>query len=631
MGKYDKYEKTMDAILTTISVAMGLFHTYTALFGSLTSMWQRSIHLAFGFLLVYLMSSAKGKSVFDRLYSIVLAILGSATAVYIITNFDAIIMRFGSPTTLDLVFGAVALVLVLDITRRTLGWAMPIIAIGFLAYAFLGPYLPGVLYHRGYDLQRVLNQMYLTTEGIYGIPLGVSANYILLFILFGSFLIATGAGQFYIDLAKALVGRARGGPAKVAVIASAFFGTLSGSAQANVAGTGMITIPLMRNVGYRAEFAGAVEATASTGGQIMPPIMGAAAFIMAEILGVPYFRIVQAAFIPAIIYFASVLFSVDFEAARTRIPGLQKDEVPNIGKLLKKGWLHLLPIGVLIFLLVVVKWTTTKAAVYSVLATVAVGFLQRSKEFGLNEVIGAFRDAARGAISVITACACAGIVVGIINLTGLGLRFSNIVVSAAGGNLVLLLALIMLACIVLGMGLPTTPAYLVLAVLGVPALQTLGIPALAAHMFVFYFGCVSMITPPVALAVYVAAGIAKAGFWKTGINAVKLGIAAFIVPYFFVFNPPLLFQGSLPSVLWAGVTALVGAALLSGAMIGWLMGDIGIPERIVLFASALGLIDPGQVSNLLGLAGLALVLVLQRLRAGRARSTARLQEDAGNR
>ncbi|MGE5574294.1 MAG: TRAP transporter permease [Bacteroidota bacterium] len=624
-----KYEKTMNAVLTTISIGMGLFHTYTALFGSFTAMWQRSIHLAFGFLLVYLMNSAKGKSMSTRLYSIVLAILGSATAVYIITNFDAIIMRFGSPTTLDLVFAAIVLVLVLDISRRTLGWAMPIIAVAFLLYAFLGPYLPGMLYHRGYDLQRVLNQMYLTTEGIYGIPLGVSADYIFLFIMFGSFLIATGAGQFYIDLAKALVGRTRGGPAKVAVVASAFFGMISGSAQANAAGVGMITIPLMKNVGYRSEFAGAVEATASTGGQIMPPVMGAAAFVMAEILGVPYLKIVEAAFIPAAIYFASVLFSVDFEAARTRIRGLSKDEVPNIRKLLKEGWLYLLPIATLIFLLVVVKWTTTKAAVYSVLATVLVGFLQRNKRFGFNEVIGAFRDGARGAISVITACASAGIVVGIINLTGLGLRFSNIVVSAAGGNLVLLLALIMLACIVLGMGLPTTPAYLVLAVLGVPALQTLGIPPLAAHMFIFYFGCISMITPPVALAVYVAAGIAKADFWKTGINAVRLGIAAFIVPYFFIFNPPLLFQGPLFSVFWSAVTALVGAALLSGAAIGWFTGNLGIGERVVLFASALGLIDPGQLTNVLGLAGLALVLVLQRIKADRGQASARLHEGAG--
>lgn len=631
MSEMAKYEKTMSAILTIVSVAMALFHTYTAIFGSLTSMWQRSIHLTFGFLLVYLMNSAKGKTVFARLYNVALAILGSATAVYIIANFDAIIMRFGSPTTLDLVFAAVALVLVLDISRRTLGWAMPIIAIAFLIYAFLGPYLPGMLYHRGYDLPRVLNQMYLTTEGIYGIPLGVSADYIFLFILFGSFLVATGAGQFYIDLAKALVGRARGGPAKVAIIASSFFGMISGSAQANAAGVGMITIPLMKNVGYRSEFAGAVEAAASTGGQIMPPVMGAAAFIMAEILGVPYLRVVEAAFIPAVIYYTALLFSVDFEAARARIPGLKREEIPSIRKLLREGWLYLVPIVVMIFLLVVVKWTTTKSAVYSLLSTLVVGFLQRQKKFGANEIIEAVRDGARGIISVITACACAGIVVGIVNLTGLGLRFSNIVVSAAGGNVVLLLMLIMLASIVLGMGLPTTPAYLVLAVLGVPALQTLGVPLLAAHMFIFYFGCISMITPPVALAVYVAAGIAKANFWKTGINAVKLGIAAFIVPYFFIFNPPLLFQGPLLSVLWTAVTAAVGAALLSGAVIGWFMGDIGIPERIVLLASALGLIDPGQLTNVLGLAGLALVLVLQRMRAGKARNAAQLHGGAGDR
>ncbi|MCR4402051.1 MAG: TRAP transporter permease [Firmicutes bacterium] len=616
-----KYDKVMSAVLTAVSVAMALFHTYTALFGSLTSMWQRSIHLTFGFLLVYLMHSSKSKTTSAKLTGLGLSALGAATGIYVITNFDAIIMRFGSPNSLDLALAAVALLLVLDTARRTLGWAMPLIAIGFLLYAFLGPYLPGILYHRGYDLPRVLNQMYLTTEGIYGIPLGVSADYIFLFILFGSFLVATGAGQFYIDLAKALVGRARGGPAKVAIIASSLFGTISGSAQANVAGTGMITIPLMKNVGYRSEFAGAVEAAASTGGQIMPPVMGAAAFVMAEILGVPYVRIVQAAFIPALIYYTALLFSVDFEAARARIPGLTKDEIPNLRKVLREGWLYLVPLAAMIFLLIVVKWTTTKSAVYSLLATVIVGFLQHQRKFGLTEAVEAIRDGARGAISVITACSCAGVVVGIVNLTGLGLRFSNIVVSAAGGNVALLLVLIMLASLVLGMGLPTTPAYLVLAVLGVPALQTLGVPLLAAHMFIFYFGCISMITPPVALAVYVAAGIAKSSFWKTGINAVKLGVAAFIVPYFFIFNPPLLFEGTLPSVLWAGATAAVGAALLSGAAIGWFMGDIGVPERVVLLASALGLIDPGQLTNAMGLVGLALVVALQRFRATRSRST----------
>lgn len=622
MVEMAKFEKTMNAVITAISVAMALFHTYTAVFGSLTSMWQRSIHLAFGFLLVYLMNSAKGKTTLERLYGIVLAILGCATAVYVIADFNGIIMRFGSPTTLDLVFAAIIVVLVIDVSRRTLGWAMPIIAIAFLVYAFVGPYLPGALYHRGYDLSRVLNQMYLTTEGIYGIPLGVSADYIFLFILFGSFFVATGAGQFYIDLAKALVGRARGGPAKVAVIASSFFGMISGSAQANAAGVGMITIPLMKNVGYRSEFAGAVEAAASTGGQIMPPVMGAAAFIMAEMLGLPYLRIVEAAFIPAVIYYVALLFSVDFEAARARIPGLKKEELPDIRKVLREGWLYLVPIVVMVFLLVVLKWTTTKSAVYSLFSTIIIGFLQRQKKFGLHEIVEAMKDGARGIISVITACACAGIVVGIVNLTGLGLRFSNIVVSAAGGNVALLLFLVMLASLVLGMGLPTTPAYLVLAVLGVPALQTLGVPLLAAHMFIFYFGCVSMITPPVALAVYVAAGIAKANFWKTGINAVKLGIAAFIVPYFFIFNPSLLGQGHPLSVLWSGLTAAVGAALLSGAVIGWFMGDIGIPERIVLFASALGLIDPGQLTNVLGLAGLALVVIIQRVRATRARGSA---------
>ncbi len=395
-----RYERSLDIIIAFVAVAMGLFHVYTALFGVLTSMWQRSIHLAFGLLIVFFTDSLKQKSTPARALSIVLGALGVSTAVYIISCFDSIIMRFGSPSTLDLAFAALAVLLVLEMARRALGWALPIIAMAFLAYALLGPYLPGILHHRGYDLQRILNQMYLTTEGIYGLPLGVSASYIFLFVLFGSFLLATGAGQFYIDLANALVGTTRGGPAKVAVIASVFFGTVSGSAQANVAGTGMITIPMMKSLGYRPEFAGAVEATASTGGQIMPPVMGAAAFLMAEILGVPYLTIVRAAFIPALIYFVSVFFSVDFEAVKRRIAGLARDRVPDLRKILREGWPHLLPIIVLIMLLVVFRWTTTKAAVYSVLVTVLVGFLRRQSKFGPRRLVDAFRDGAKGAMVV---------------------------------------------------------------------------------------------------------------------------------------------------------------------------------------------------------------------------------------
>lgn len=613
------YQRIVGYLIVLASIGMGLFHVYTGLFGALTAIWQRCIHLGFGFVILYLMESSKSKGWPGKGISAVLALVGVGTAAYLIANFDAIIWRFGSPTTADLIMAAICLALVIDISRRSLGWALPIIAIAFLAYAFVGPYLPGILRHRGYDLARVLNQMYLTTEGIYGVPLGVSASYIFLFILFGSFLLSTGAGDFYISLADAAVGKARGGPAKVAVVASALFGTISGSAQANVAGTGTITIPLMKKTGYKPEFAAAVEATASTGGQIMPPVMGAAAFLMAELLGVPYSRIVMAAIIPAVIYFASVLCSVHFEAVKHNIGGLADEDVPNAGELLRTGWPFIVPLMVLILLLVVFKWTTNKAAVYSVATVILVGFIQKQKPFGIKEIIDSFVDAAKGSLGILASCACAGIVVGVINLTGLGLRFSNIFVTAAGGNLALLLVFTMIACVILGMGLPTTPAYLVLSVLGVPALVTLGVPPLAAHMFIFYYGCLSMITPPVALAVYVGAGLAGANFWKTGWLSVKLGLAAFIVPFFFIYNPSMLWEGSFWSVAYTGLTAVGGAVLLAGAVIGWFIGNLGTLERLILFLSALGLIDPGSLTNVLGLVGMGIVVAIQMTRARNAK------------
>jgi len=608
MGQGNTAWKT---ILTLIAVALGLFQLYTALFGVLTAMWQRSIHLAFGFLLVFITSASGRKNKAWVVWDVLLSLLGVMTAVYLISNFDDIIARFGSPSTADLVWGAMAILLVLEITRRATGWVLPALGLVFIIYAYLGPYMPGVFMHRGYDLERIIHQLYLATEGIYGIPLGVSTDFVYLFILFGGFLTLTGTGEFYIDLANAVVGKSRGGPAKVAVVSSALFGTISGSAVANVASTGAFTIPMMKKTGYDPNFAGAVEASASTGGQLMPPIMGAAAFVMAEFLRVPYLEVAKAAVIPAIIYFAAIFASVHFEAVRTGLKGLPAEQIPRFGKLIRKKGYLLLPLLVLIFLMVVVRWDIMKVAVYSVLTCLAIAMVDRSIQFNFDKFLRAFSSITKSVVVVIASCALAGIIVGIVNLTGVGLRLSSMLIALVGQNVTLILIVMMVVSIILGMGLPTTPAYIILAVLAVPSVVELGIPPLGAHFFIFYFGMLSMVTPPVALAVSTAVGIADSEFWRTAKNAVKLTLSAFILPYFFVFDAVLLLQGSILDILFVAGTAVIGAFFLSAATIGWMLKKVSLWERAILLLSSIGLIHPSYLLSFLGLLGVSVIVTHQ--------------------
>jgi len=608
MGQGNTAWKT---ILTLIAVALGLFQVYTALFGVFTAMWQRSIHLAFGFLLVFITSASGRKNKALVVWDVLLSLLGVMTAVYIVFNFDDIIARFGSPSTADLVWGAIAIILVLEITRRATGWVLPALGLVFIIYAYLGPYMPGVFMHRGYDFERIIHQLYLATEGIYGIPLGVSTDFVYLFILFGGFLTLTGTGEFYIDLANAMVGKARGGPAKVAVVSSALFGTISGSAVANVASTGAFTIPMMKKTGYDPNFAGAVEASASTGGQLMPPIMGAAAFVMAEFLRVPYLEIAKAAVIPAIIYFGAIFASVHFEALRTGLKGLPADQIPKFGKLIRKKGYLLLPLLVLIFLMVVVRWDIMKVAVYSVLTCLAIAIVDRSIQFSFDKFLRAFTSISKSVVVVIASCALAGIIVGIVNLTGVGLRLSSMLIALVGQNVILILIVMMGVSIILGMGLPTTPAYIILAVLAVPSVVELGIPPLGAHFFIFYFGMLSMVTPPVALAVSTAVGIADSDFWRTAKNAVKLTLSAFILPYFFVFDAVLLWQGSLLHILFVAITAILGAFFLSAATIGWMFKKASPWERGILLLSSICLIHPSYFLSVLGLLGVSAIVAYQ--------------------
>lgn len=602
-------KKTKYSIITIISILMSLFHIYTALFGVMTALWQRSIHLVFGMLITFLMTSQKADKKWVKSINIILSVLAVASLAVFIFDFQGIITRFSQPNTSDMVISIIFLVLTLEFTRRNVGNILPGIALVFLLYAILGPYLPGLLWHRGYDLSRILTQVSLSTEGIFGVSLGVSANYIFVFVLFGSILSVTNIGQFYIDLAIKSVGKSPGGPAKAAVVASSLFGSISGSAVANVAGTGCITIPLMKKSGYSSEFSGAVEAVASTGGQIMPPMMGAAAFIMAEILGIPYYKVAIGAAIPAAIYYGSVFAMIHFRAKKNKLDGIDTSHFPSIKNMLKTKGVLLLPIVMLIVLLVFLKMSAMKASIYTVLTTIVIAVIFSNMR--MKELIKSFEEAAKTAVVVISSTACAGIIVAMINLTGIGLKFSNLMITFAGDNVFIVLLMLMFASLLMGMGLPTTPAYLILAVLGAPALVRMGIEPLAAHMFVFYFGCISMITPPVALAVYAATSIAKSDFWKTGFEAVKLGLTAFIVPYLFVYNPELLAIGQVPSILSAALTALLGAIVIGSSISGWFLVKTEILDRVILFVSGFMLVDPNFSTNIVGIIGLAIAIVIQ--------------------
>ena len=605
-SKFTKYLKTL---ITVLGIAMAIFHLYTAFFGPFTALLQRNIHLAFGLVIGYLIFIDESKSTLKNIWYITVCLLSILTSLYFILEFEAIVYRFGTPNMMDLIAGFIIIVLVIDFTRRTAGKVLTGIAIIFIAYALFGNYIPGSFGHRGYDLSRIINQISITTEGIFGIPLGVSAEFIYLFILFGALLKVTGIAQYYIDISTKMVGKSPGGPAKAAIVASGFFGSISGSAVANVSGTGTVTIPLMKSIGYRKEFAGGVEAVASTGGQFMPPLMGASAFIMAEIIGIPYYQVALGALIPALIYYGALFGMVHFRAHAEGLTGSDTSKLPPLKKLFLSKFIYFLPIVALTYFLLVAQLSVMKSAVYAVLITLIIGAFITKRP--LNAFKEAIVDAVRTSLVVIASTACAGIIVGVVNLTGVGLKFSSLIISFAEISLLLILVMLMLASILLGMGLPTTPAYLILAVLGAPALIRIGIEPLPAHMFVFYFGAISMITPPVALAVYAASSIAKSNFWKTAWSAVLLGLSGFIIPYMFVYNPAMLGLGSKFEVLLSGLTGLFGAVLLGAGLAGWLLVKTTIIQRTLLIVSGLLLITPNEMINFGGFIGFLIILILQ--------------------
>jgi TRAP transporter 4TM/12TM fusion protein len=530
--------------------------------------------------------------------------------------YDYIVNRFPTAhplATSDKVVGVVAIVLVLEATRRTIGASLPIVAVCFLAYGLVGPWLPGVLHHKGLTLEITIDQTYFTTEGIFGVPLGVAGSYVILFIIFGAFLEKSGAGQFFMNFANAVAGGARGGPGKVSVVSSSLFGTISGSAVANVMVDGWLTIPMMKKTGFKPEAAAAIEAVASTGGQIMPPVMGAAAFVMAEFLGMSYGKIMLAALIPAIFYYGALFAAIHFNAMRTGLRGIPKNELPVLGYILRRQG-HLFVPVLIILALLAQGFTATYAAIVSAVGVIAVSWVRRETGLRPRTCLAALREGAEQTVPVAMACASAGIVIGIVLQTGLALRFTSFLIDLAAGHLILALLITMLAGIVLGMGMPTTPAYIMQAALLIPAIIKLGVTPLAAHMFAFYFSCLSAVTPPVALAVYAAASIGGAGLWGAGVQAVKFAAAGFIVPFFFVYSPALLFQGTWGEVIRVVLTGTIGVIALAAGLEGQFLRPARWLERALFIAAALLLIDPGATTDLIGLVLLGIGLALQKLR-----------------
>lgn len=604
-------------IVTALAISFSVFQLYTATFGVLDAQLQRAVHLGFGLCLIYLFYPTFPKSlVTQKLHPVdyLLAISGAAMPAYIIIQYHELVLRAGMINNTDLFVGVFGVALVIEATRRVVGIPMLVVVMFFLAYAFAGPYMPGVLAHRGLTVEQLIGHLYFTTEGVFGIPLGVSSTFIFLFILFGAYLESTGLGKFFIDLANALAGWASGGPAKVAVLSSGLMGTVSGSSVANVVGTGSFTIPMMKKLGYDKEFAGAVEAAASTGGQLMPPVMGAAAFLMAEFVGVPYIEIVKAAVIPAVLYFSGVWLGVHFEAKRKNLKGVPRDELPKAWDILRERGHLAIPLVAIVYLLVS-GYTPMRAALFAIVLSIAASFLRKSTRMKVGEIVNGLVVGAKGVLGVLVACASAGIIIGVVTKTGVGLKLASALLDLAGGEMLLTMFFTMITALILGMGVPTTANYVITSTIAAPALLQMHVPAIAAHMFVFYFGIIADVTPPVALAAYAGSAISGGNALKTGVNASKLAIAAFIIPYMFVMSPVLLMINATPVTLAVTLfTAVIGMIGLSASLIGYFIDNMSILERILLFVAGVLMIDPGMMTDIVGLIIFSILAVWQKKR-----------------
>lgn len=631
LEKYDleSNTRTLDGVLKYIIyfglMAFSLFQLYTAIYGQFPAQIQRTVHLGFGLVFIFLLFPARrkfSKSIipwYDFILTVGALLIGS----YWTINYTRLVQSLGSLESMDFLIGLLAVVLVLEASRRAVGLPITIIAALFLVYAYFGPHFPAFMAHRGQSIDNIVELMFYTTDGILGTPLAVSSTYIFAFLLFGSFLVKTGVGQYFNDLSVAVAGKLIGGPAKVAIFSSALQGTISGSSVANVVTSGAYTIPMMKSLGYKKEFAGAVEASSSTGGQLMPPIMGAAAFLMVEFIGrgITYWDIAKAAAIPALLYFTGIWIMTHFEAKRLGLRGLTDDQMPDRKEIFKKIYL-ILPIF-LIIVLMMVGVPVIHSALYGILACIVVGLINKDTKLGPKEILDALVDGARTALAVVAATACAGIIVGVVVKTGLGLSLATSLVKLAGGSIILTLFFVMIASLILGMGAPTTANYVITSTIAAPAIITLLAPdvaqsavplvvLLSAHFFVFYFGIIADITPPVALAAFAASGISGGDPIKTGLEASKLAIAAFIIPYMVVFSPTLLMiDTTLWEIIWVTFTALIGMISIGAGMIGYWYRKVYWVERIFAVGAGLLLIYPESMSDIIGLVLFGILFSIQ--------------------
>lgn len=600
-------------ITAALALIWAIFQIYTGIMGLFPALIQRAITLSFGLALCFIcFKFKKSDDSKVKIYDWICVFMAFSIPLYIIRTFDTLVTRGGNPTNLDIALGIVLVVLVIEATRRCVGLPLVIVALVFLGYAFWGPYMPTLIGHRGYDLHRIAAQMFLTAEGIFGTPMAVMTTFVFAFIVFGCFLEVTGGAKLFIDLAFALTGRFAGGPAKTAVVASGLLGTISGSSLANVVTTGSFTIPLMKSCGYKPSFAGGVEASASSAGQIMPPVMGAAAFIMSEMTGIPYLSICLSAAIPALLYYVSVMLSVDLEARRTNLKTVNEDEIPPLWSTTKRCLPLLLPIATLIGLLVI-GYTPLKAALYSTIVMIIGSFFSKETRMNKERFYEALTKSSYNSISVCVACAICGIVTGVITLTGIGLKLSDLILQLSGGNLLYTLLLTMVASIILGMGLPTTAKYIVLSSIAAPALVKLGVPLVGAHLFILYFGVIAEVTPPVALTSYAGAAIAKAPGVETALQGLKISIGAFFIPFMFCYYPSLLFINTSLSGMLSGLfSSFVGLTCLSSASIGYFFGPMKVWIRMVMFIGVLFVIHPSPVTDIAGVAVILGVFAYQK-------------------
>jgi TRAP transporter 4TM/12TM fusion protein len=611
-AKLEPQEKNFDyyfkQLMWLVAVAMSTFHVLTAI-SSIPSMEQRCIHVGFALVLTYMQSIINTKNKISRTVSFIFIIGVLASTIYVFDQWHDMIMRIAFPEKMDIYMGCIITIALLEAARRKLGWALPFLAILFILYALYGKYLPKVIGHRGYTLKRVMSVLYMELSGIYGQVAGISATYIFLFVLFGAFLENSGAGQFFINLSTATVGKTSGGSAKVTTVSSCLFGMVSGSCVANVMTVGPLTIPMMEQSGYSKRFSGAITSVAGTGGQFMPPIMGAAAFIIAETLGIPYMSVAKAAFIPGVLYYLAIIFIIDLRSSKLHMKGL--DKVPDWKEVLKKDFYLSIPVLLLVYFLAVVRWSPIKSGLWAIIAMIVVSWFRKDTRMGPKKILNAFEAGAYGSLEVAVVCALAGIMIGMLSLTGLGLKFSNLLLMLSGGKLPVLLVLTMIAALILGMGMTTTSVYIILSVLVAPALIKMHVPPLAAHLFVFYFGILSAITPPIATASYAAASIAKDDPMKLGWVAWKIGLSGYILPFMFIFSPELLMEGTWYNIILTTISSTIGIFALSVSLEGYFHGDMNFVYRTLLFIAAICLLYSGMITYAIGY-GICLVILVPR-------------------